>query len=224
MTRKWYVAPSLNRLLAEVNNRWPNRDKKSDGAIGDAAHSARDSDHNPNSRGSVNARDFDADGIDPMVLVNAAIRDRRTNYVIFNRQIWSRSRGFVPRTYSGSNPHTGHVHVSILQDAKAENETHTWGIGEKKMSDEKLNKIIALLEDKDNGLPQLKAQLYYIAKHSFGRAALNKRNAEIAEIIQKAVTAGIRNVPGVPSDIDRLVERAVLSALESITFTYKGES
>lgn len=34
------------------------------------------------------------------------------NCIIWNRTIWSRSRGFAPAPYGGTNPHTDHVHVS----------------------------------------------------------------------------------------------------------------
>lgn len=122
----WYVAPSLVKLRNEINAKWPKRDKRSDGSIGDAAHSARASDHNPNSRGSVNALDIDKDGINPKWLINLLISDRRVNYVIFNRAIWSRSRGFKPRRYTGPNPHDKHVHVSILQSRSAEQDTKSW--------------------------------------------------------------------------------------------------
>lgn len=59
----YYLAPSLAVLRAEINARWPGRDKASDGWIGDTAHQSTRSDHNPNSRGSVNAIDIDEDGI-----------------------------------------------------------------------------------------------------------------------------------------------------------------
>ena len=35
------------RLRDQIDRRWPNRHKRSDGWIGDAAHAARKSDHNP---------------------------------------------------------------------------------------------------------------------------------------------------------------------------------
>ena len=64
MATSWHLAPSLAQLRREINARWPNRDKSTDGSVGDLSHAARASDHNPNSRRSVNAIDIDEDGID----------------------------------------------------------------------------------------------------------------------------------------------------------------
>ncbi|MFF5081547.1 peptidoglycan-binding protein [Actinoplanes sp. NPDC000266] len=124
----WHLAPSLARLRAEINQKWPHRDKASDGSIGDQKHKERESDHNPNGRQSVNAIDTDKDGISPLTLVTAAARHPACNYIIWNRLIYSRSRGFRPHRYTGRNPHTHHVHVSILQSSAAEQSARPWGI------------------------------------------------------------------------------------------------
>lgn len=124
----WHLAPSLAQLRREINTRWPSRDKTSDGTIGDAAHSARASDHNPNSRGSVNAIDIDENGIDAWGLVALLITDPRVYYVIYEGRIWQRKHGFVPRPYAGINAHRQHVHVSIIQSVAAEQNTAPWGV------------------------------------------------------------------------------------------------
>ncbi|GAA2713352.1 peptidoglycan-binding protein [Micromonospora olivasterospora] len=123
------LAPALRVLRAEIDARWPKRDRTSDGWIGDAAHQARRSDHNPDADGSVNAADFDKDGIDPMLVVRRCIAHPATAYVIYNRTIWSRTRGFQPARYTGANPHDKHVHVSVSHDRALENSTRPWGIG-----------------------------------------------------------------------------------------------
>ena len=128
MATSWHLAPSLAQLRREINARWPGRDKSTDGTIGDAAHSSRASDHNPNARRSVNAIDIDEDGIDAWGLVDLAITDPRVNYVIYERKIWQRKHGFKPRPYSGINAHTKHVHVSIIQSVAAEQNTAPWGV------------------------------------------------------------------------------------------------
>ena len=125
----YYLAPSLAQLRAEVNARWPGRSKRSDGWIGDRAHRNRKSDHNPNSRGSVNAFDFTVQGIDKAALIAAAKRHPSVQYIISDRKIMNRDIGnFRARHYSGANPHTAHVHISIRQNRSAEQDTRSWGI------------------------------------------------------------------------------------------------
>lgn len=122
----YYLAPSLVRLRDEVNARWPNRDKGSDGWIGDPAHASRVSDHNPDPNGMVHAIDVDVDGIDVPTLLNAVIGDERVWYVIYNRVIYSRTYDWAARVYTGSNPHVAHVHISLRYTGTAEQSTQTW--------------------------------------------------------------------------------------------------
>lgn len=126
----YYIAPALDRLRSEVNAKWPDRSRASDGWIGDASHSSRTSDHNPNSRGSVNAMDVTASGISTDALIAAAKKHPSVRYIIFNRRIMNRDIGnFRSRPYSGSNPHTKHVHISLYQRRSAEDDTRSWGLG-----------------------------------------------------------------------------------------------
>lgn len=113
------LVPALVQLRAQINALYPKRDKASDGWVGDTAHAARVSDHNPDSNGWVHALDVDRDGIDPYGLVETAVDDNRVNYVIFERTIWSRTYAFRARRYTGSNPHTAHVHISVLHGGPA---------------------------------------------------------------------------------------------------------
>ena len=122
----YYLAPSLVALRGEINARWPNRDKTSDGWIGDTAHSSRVSDHNPDEKGCVYAIDVDIDGINIQRVLNAAVGDPRVWYVIYNRIIRSRTYDWQPRAYTGSNPHDHHIHISIRYEYFAENDTSTW--------------------------------------------------------------------------------------------------
>ena len=131
----WHLAPALVQLRAEVNKRWPNRSKRSDGTIGDAAHSARRSDHNPNGRGSVNAIDITASGIDTDALIAAAKKHPSVRYIIHRGRIMNRDIGnFRARRYTGSNPHNTHVHISIYQSRTAEQRKRSWGIATAKGS------------------------------------------------------------------------------------------
>jgi peptidoglycan hydrolase-like protein with peptidoglycan-binding domain len=128
----WRSAPSVRAALAEATRRWPGRQTGSDGTIGDAAHSARQSDHNPDANGVVHAFDLTHDpgsGADCNVLAAhlVAVRDARVKYIIWNRQISNPDvQDWAWRPYSGQNPHTHHMHVSVKYTSAAENDTSDW--------------------------------------------------------------------------------------------------
>lgn len=76
----------------------------------------RDSDHDPNPEGVVCAVDIMAGhGLDLHALSRQIVDRRHPNckYVIYNRQIASRNTGWEWVAYTGSNPHTDHIHVSV---------------------------------------------------------------------------------------------------------------
>ncbi len=117
----WTLHPALIQLRDQINQRWPNRSKKSDGTIGDTAHSSRASDHNPDERGVVHAMDVthDPSGCDASKLAEVLrlSKDSRLKYCIFAGRIFSSTvQPWTWRPYSGSNPHNKHVHVSVGGD------------------------------------------------------------------------------------------------------------
>jgi hypothetical protein len=132
----WRVAKSIDVLLAQFNAACPRRSKVSDGSIGDAAHATRTSDHNPwYGPGIVTARDFThdpANGMDIDLISDQlrASRDRRIKYVIANRLIMSGAGGPSPwvwRRYTGVNPHTKHLHLSVVASSLCE-DTTPWNL------------------------------------------------------------------------------------------------
>lgn len=129
----WLLAESLVILRAQIDEMYPGRRKNSDGTIGDAAHARTESDHNP-AGGIVCALDLTHDpshGFDIQWLFNklAASRDGRIKYVIANRKIVSAvNRPWKVRDYTGSDPHTGHIHVSVKL-AKGR-DAHRWDLGQ----------------------------------------------------------------------------------------------
>lgn len=123
----YYLAQSLKDLRSEVDAAHPGRDKASDGWIGDASHSARPSDHNPDwsDGGVVRAIDIDVSNIDVNKLMGILKKDSRVNYFIYNRSIYGASK-FAKRAYNGTNPHVKHIHVSI-KHSKAAERGGAWG-------------------------------------------------------------------------------------------------
>jgi hypothetical protein len=119
----WYPAPCLLTLREELDERYPDRDRASDGMIGDPSHASRDSQHNPDwasiPPGCVRAYDVDSNGplgvTTPLVrdVLEATIGDPRVWYVIWAGKIASRSHGWVWRVYTGASMHLEHVHLSL---------------------------------------------------------------------------------------------------------------
>jgi peptidoglycan hydrolase-like protein with peptidoglycan-binding domain len=129
-------AKATETLLNQVNESCPARNKGSDGWIGDAAHAASKSDHNPNSAGVVQAQDITHDpkgGFDSYKFAEflRTHKDKRIKYVISNRKIFSGNAGPQPwawRSYSGKNPHDAHVHVSVADSAALYDDKSEWDI------------------------------------------------------------------------------------------------
>ena len=104
-------------LLGSLSALFPKRNRASDGIMPSAAHMVQNprSDHNKGL--AVDITHDPANGVDAGKLFYSLRRDPRTSYLIFNRKIWNKSiddKDGAGRRYTGSNPHTAHIHVSIL--------------------------------------------------------------------------------------------------------------
>jgi hypothetical protein len=98
--------------------------------MGDPSHRRRRSDHNLGNAIDI-TRDRDH-GPDLELLVADFVRQMvanprgRINYLIHRGRIWHSEHGYVSRMYSGPNPHTNHVHISIY--ARLRDERRPWTI------------------------------------------------------------------------------------------------
>jgi hypothetical protein len=147
----WELVPCGVQLRTEVNRLAPNRDRTTDGTIGDAAHQKHVSDHNDDEVGRVPIRDadskhevhaWDADkdlrelGLTMMMIVLFIVDrcrrglEKRLRYIIFDRWIWEASNGWRRRAYSGDSPHTEHAHFSFSYETKLEADTSSWHLEE----------------------------------------------------------------------------------------------
>ena len=125
------MKPTLSKagqqLREQFDDTFPDRDRRSDGWIGDLRHSARPSDHNPDpATGVVRAIDVDRDvhksgkpdlmpDIADQLRLAAKRGEKRISYIIFAGRIASSRMGWRWRKYSGFNPHNAHCHVSFTK-------------------------------------------------------------------------------------------------------------
>lgn len=147
----WVLVPCLEQLRTELNAIAPNRDKSSDGTIGDAAHQSRTSDHNADevgavpiydadSKNEVHAIDLDVDLREANLTMEMVIQhilsrcrldndhpdnEPRLRYIIYNRRIWEAPE-WRQQTYTGDNPHDKHAHFSAEYVTSLEADTSSW--------------------------------------------------------------------------------------------------
>ena len=116
------------KLREQMNVKFPKRDTRSDGWRASRAHSRINprSDHEPDRNGIVHAIDLDADFGHPAAGSAGVLADQlrdyarsgkkgsdRVKYVIYNRRICSARDDWAWRPYTGANPHTSHIHISV---------------------------------------------------------------------------------------------------------------
>ena len=114
------------QLREQIDDSYPDRDRTADGWIGDARHSARPSDHNPDEQGIVRAIDIDRDlsgkakpdfasDLADQLRLCAKRGDKRISYIIFNSRIASSKKRWAWRPYDGVNSHKHHIHISFTK-------------------------------------------------------------------------------------------------------------
>ena len=128
-------APACKAALQEATDRWPNRNKDSDGICASQKHSQQNpkSDHEPDQDGLATAFDIDHDpaGFDAFHWADQLRlrRDPRVKYVIFYSRMFasystSSRKAWEWGPYTGYNAHRSHMHVSVLQSRKLD--TGAW--------------------------------------------------------------------------------------------------
>src|SRR5258708_24098922 len=142
MAEIWRLALSLDHLRSQINAKWPDRSKDSDGSIGDARHQKESSsDHNPwitdspgpNVVSAIDITHDPAHGFDSYKFADILLhnQDPRLKYVISNRRIGSGPNGPSPgvwRQYTGSIPHDHHVHISVVRKKDGFDNVSDWKI------------------------------------------------------------------------------------------------
>jgi hypothetical protein len=119
------ATPAAIAVLRQATALFPKRKKLSDGLLPSAAHQKQSPNSDHNTGLAVDLTHDPENGVDCAQIFEKLKEDKRVSYLIFNKKIWSRQyakRGNRP--YSGSNPHTKHLHISI--DPDMANDTSPW--------------------------------------------------------------------------------------------------
>ena len=193
----WYLNPALTRYRNAVNARYPNRDKTSDGTIGDEAHAETTSDHNPDTSapnvGSVDAWDMDVDlrsGNDAAeieALKQVFQTHPSARYWIHKGQIASRDiDNWRRRTYTGTNKHDKHVHWNTRESF--ENSTVAWVLRE---VEDMATPIEIWTHDLQNGEGERPAYTVLLAAEAYARAADDRTKLILAGQVTDAEMAGV---------------------------------
>jgi hypothetical protein len=123
------LSKAAKQLREQFDDTFPDRDRLSDGWIGDTRHQAKPSDHNPDANGWVRAIDIDrdlykggkpdnmGDLVDQVRLVCKSKSEKRISYIIFDGRICSNILNWKWRKYTGANKHTKHAHFSFKKEA-----------------------------------------------------------------------------------------------------------
>jgi hypothetical protein len=115
------------QLREQIDDAFPDRDRTSDGWVGDTRHTARPSDHNPDANGWVRAIDVDRDlsgkakpdimpDLADQIRIAGKSGEKRISYVIFDGRIASSRLNWRWRKYTGSNKHNHHCHISFTKE------------------------------------------------------------------------------------------------------------
>lgn len=146
------MAPVLTRGLKtfsdELDATFPNRDKATDGWIGDSSHSSSTSGHNPDRTGRAEYKDGDAKDevraidrdkdlrstVTMEQLIQYVVRLGRAGvylpfrYFIYNGRIWRKATGWKTEVYTGANKHDHHAHFSGDYTQKADEWAYPLGL------------------------------------------------------------------------------------------------
>jgi hypothetical protein len=108
------ATPAAIAVLRQATAISPSRKKASDGLLPSKAHISQSPDSDHNTGYAVDLTHDPESGVDCSDIFEKLKEDKRVKYLIFNKKIWSKDKARLGnRPYTGSNPHTKHLHISI---------------------------------------------------------------------------------------------------------------
>ena len=139
------ASPAAIAVLRQATALWPKRKKASDGLLPSSAHLAASPNSDHNTGLAVDLTHDPKNGVDCAVIFEKLKEDERVKYLIFDKKIWSREKKRLGnRPYTGSNPHTKHLHISIEPDMASDTSPWFWWMNQPSLT----NQIIAKVQPK----------------------------------------------------------------------------
>jgi hypothetical protein len=136
------ATPAAIAVLRQATALRPTRKKASDGLLPSAAHMKQSPTSDHNTGYAVDLTHDPESGVDCSDIFEKLKEDKRVNYLIFNKKIWSKDKARLGnRPYTGSNPHTKHLHISINDGHGDDTSPWFWWMNTPKT----VNQIVAAL-------------------------------------------------------------------------------
>jgi len=136
------ATPAAIAVLRQATALRPKRKKASDGLLPSAAHIKQSPTSDHNTGYAVDLTHDPESGVDCSDIFEKLKEDKRVKYLIFNKKIWSKDKARLGnRPYTGSNPHTKHLHISINDGHGDDTSPWFWWMNTPKT----INQIVAAL-------------------------------------------------------------------------------
>jgi len=134
------ATPAAIAVLRQATAIKPSRKKASDGLLPSAAHIKQSPTSDHNTGYAVDLTHDPESGVDCSDIFEKLKEDKRVKYLIFNKKIWSKDKARLGnRPYTGSNPHTKHLHISINDGYGDDTSPWFWWMNQPKV----VNQIIS---------------------------------------------------------------------------------
>jgi len=134
------ATPAAIAVLRQATALRPKRKKASDGLLPSAAHIKQSPTSDHNTGYAVDLTHDPESGVDCSDIFEKLKEDKRVKYLIFNKKIWSKDKARLGnRPYTGSNPHTKHLHISINDGCGDDTSPWFWWMNQPKV----VNQIIS---------------------------------------------------------------------------------
>ena len=136
------ATPAAIAVLRQATAIKPSRKKASDGLLPSAAHIKQSPTSDHNTGYAVDLTHDPESGVDCSDIFEKLKEDKRVKYLIFNKKIWSKDKARLGnRPYTGSNPHTKHLHISINNGYGDDTSPWFWWLNQPKIISQVIAKV-----------------------------------------------------------------------------------